>query len=107
MEYKLMLIYINGSMKRLLEEYFEEKGFFRYTVHSGLEACWTKHVRHKNNQVWPGNDCLFYMTLKENEVPKMLKALKEFRMTLPESITMSVSTHPVDIYIPNLYTAEV
>lgn len=107
MEYQLMLIYINGSMKRLLEEHFESIGFFRYTIHSGLESCWAKQIRHKNTQVWPGTDCLFYMTIKKSEVPQMIRGLKKFRMGLSEGVAMSVSTHPVSLFIPDLYKTEV
>ncbi|MGL4307473.1 PG0541 family transporter-associated protein [Cetobacterium sp. SF1] len=105
--YKLVYIYINQSQKRSLEEFFEKINFAYYAIQSGLESVWEDGVKHKNNPVWPGTDCLFWLTVDGKKLPKLIGNLKWFRMNLPENVIMSVTIIPVEKLIPNLFKADI
>lgn len=99
---KMVLIYINESHKTLLEDFFEEIHFYLYTVQRKVESVWSEKLKHKNNQIWPGTDCIFLLTLPEDRVDNMLKMLKTFRMSLPYEIVMGVGVVPMERVIPDM-----
>ena len=101
--FKLMLIYINEAQKQRLEDFFEEIQFYYYAVNKKIETVWSDKIKHKNTNIWPGTDSIFYLTIHEKDVPKMLKYLKTFRMSLPEGIVMSVGIIPLERRIPRMY----
>lgn len=102
-DFKLMLVYINEAQKSRLEEFFEEIKFFYYAVNKKIETVWSDKIKHKNTNIWPGTDCIFILSLPEKDVPKMLKYLKTFRMSLPEGIVMSIGIIPMERVIPRMY----
>ncbi|WP_410207665.1 PG0541 family transporter-associated protein [Fusobacterium sp.] len=102
MNNKLLMIYINESHKNLLESFFDEINFYFYTVQKKVESVWSEKLKHKNTNVWPGTDCIFMLSLPEEEVDKMLSCLKTFRVSLPYEIVMSVGVIPMERTIPNL-----
>ena len=101
--YKLIMVYLNEAQKSRLEEFFEDIKFFYYAVEKRIETVWSDKLKHKNSTVWPGTDCIFMLTLPENEVEKMLKYLKTFRMALPEGVAMGIGIVPMERVIPRLY----
>lgn len=105
--FKLVYIYINKSQKRSLEEFFEKINFSYYAIQSDLESVWEDGVKHKNNPVWPGTDCLFWLTVKEKKLENLIGNLKWFRMNLPENVIMSITIMPVDNLFPSLYKADI
>lgn len=104
--FKLMLVYINEAQKSRLEEFFEEIRFYYYAVQKKVETVWSEKLKHKNTTVWPGTDCIFILSLPEEDIDKMLKYLKTFRMSLPEGIAMSIGIVPMERIIPRLYHDE-
>ncbi|MEG1189172.1 MAG: hypothetical protein RSD34_01975 [Cetobacterium sp.] len=103
--YKVISIYINESQKRSLEEFFERIDFHTYSIQTKLEGIWGKGIRHKNNQIWPGVDCLFYLIVKDFQVESMLKKLKFFRLGIEEAVVMSVFVANLDYYFDNIQKA--
>ena len=61
-----------------------------------METVWSEKLKHKNSTIWPGTDCIFILSLPEEDVDKMLKYLKTFRMSLPEGIAMSIGVVPME-----------
>lgn len=100
--YKMLLIYINESHKQLLEKFFEEIRFYYYTVQKKVESVWSEKLKHKNTHIWPGTDCLFMLTLREDKIDDFLVKLKTFRASLPYQLVMSVGIIPLERTIPDL-----
>lgn len=107
LHFKLMMIYINEAQKSRLEDFFDEIGFHLYAVQRKVETVWSEKLKHKNNTVWPGSDCIFLLTLPEDKIDDMLVYLKTFRMSLPKGITMSVGILPFDRVIPRVYDDDI
>ena len=80
--YKLIMIYINESHKTMLEDFFDDIHFHMYTVQRKAESVWSEKLKHKNNQIWPGTDCIFLLSLPGDKVDNMLKMLKTFRASV-------------------------
>lgn len=106
-DHKLILVYLNEAQKSRLEEFFEEIKFFYYAVEKKIETVWSDKLKHKNSTVWPGTDCIFMLTLPDDEVDKMLKYLKTFRMALPEGVAMGVGIVPMERVISRLYYEDI
>lgn len=107
LHYKMLTIYINEAQKSRLEEFFDEISFYYYAIHRKVETVWNEKLKHKNTNTWPGTDCIFLLTIPEEQVDTMLKYLKTFRMSLPEGIAMSIGILPVDRVIPKLYVEDI
>ena len=107
MNNKMVMIYINESHKGLLEGFFDEIRFYYYTVQKKVESVWSEKLKHKNTNVWPGTDCIFMLSIPENEVDLMLTRLKTFRASLPYEIVMSVGVIPMERTIPDLLRDEI
>lgn len=105
--YKLIMVYLNEAQKTRLEDFFEEIKFFYYAVEKRIETVWSDKLKHKNSTVWPGTDCIFMLTLPDDEVDKMLKYLKTFRMALPEGVAMGIGIVPMERVIPRLYNEDI
>lgn len=105
--FKQILIYVNDSQKRGLVEFFESIDFYGYAVVPNLESSWSKKIRHRNSHAWPGSDCLFMISMREEAVEEFLKKLKVYRMTLAENIVFAVAVTPIERLIPDLYNFEV
>lgn len=106
-QFKLIYVYINQSQKTVLEEFLQSINFCYYAIQSGLESVWENGVKHKNTHVWPGTDCLFWLSVDSDYVDTLIGKLKSFRMTLPENVVMSVTVVPVERVISNLYKADI
>lgn len=106
LNFKMIVVYINGAQKSRLENFFEEIGFFYYACTNKVETVWDDKLKHKNTNVWPGSDCIFTLTVQEKYLDFMLKMLKTFRMALPEGIAMGVGVVPMDKVIPRVYEDE-
>lgn len=100
--YKMMMIYINESHKSMLEDFFEDIHFHFYTIQKKAESVWNERVKHKNNQVWPGTDCIFLLSLPGDRVDHMLKMLKTFRASLPYEIIMAIGVIPLERTVPDI-----
>lgn len=107
MNNKMVMIYINESHKGLLEGFFDEIRFYYYTVQKKVESVWSEKLKHKNTNVWPGTDCIFMLSIPEDEVDLMLTRLKTFRASLPYEIVMSVGVIPMERTIPDLLRDEI
>lgn len=105
-DFKLIMVYINEAQKSRLEEFFEEIRFYYYAVQRKLETVWSDKTKHKNTSIWPGTDCVFMLSLPSSDVPKMLKYLKTFRMSLPEGIVMSIGIMPITV-IPRMWDEDI
>lgn len=106
MNNKMVMIYINESHKGLLEGFFDEIRFYYYTVQKKVESVWSEKLKHKNTNVWPGTDCIFMLSIPDDEVDLMLTRLKTFRASLPYEIVMSVGVIPMERTIPDLLRDE-
>lgn len=106
LNFKMIVVYINGAQKSRLEDFFEEIGFFYYACMNKVETVWNDKLKHKNTNVWPGSDCIFTLTVQEKHLDFMLKMLKTFRMALPEGIAMGVGVVPMDKVISRVYEDE-
>lgn len=105
--FKQVSIYINESQKSGLISFFESINFYGYTILKDLESNWSKKMKHMNSHAWPGSDCLFIMSVREEELGDLLKKLKEYRMTLSENIVFALGIIPVERIIPDLYNFDV
>lgn len=104
--FKVIMIYLNESQKGRLEDFFEDIGFYYYSVQSRTERVINQNLRHKNSKIWPGTDCFFHLAVSEDYLDEMLSYLKTFRMSLSEGIVMSVAVIPLDHLYPNLYEVD-
>lgn len=102
MDKKMLMVYINESHKSLLENFFDSIDFYYYTVQSKVESVWSEKIKHKNSNIWPGTDCIFYLSVTADKVDDMLSKLKTFRVSLPYNIVLSVGIVPLERGIPNL-----
>lgn len=102
MDKKMLMIYINESHKSLLEDFFDSIDFYYYTVQSKVESVWSEKIKHKNSNIWPGTDCIFYLSVTADKVDDMLSKLKTFRASLPYKIVLSVGVVPLERSIPDL-----
>lgn len=104
MDKKMMMIYINESHKNLLEAFFDSIGFYYYTIQNKVESVWSEKIKHKNSSIWPGTDCIFYLSLEGDKVEDMLTKLKTFRASLPYKIVLSVGVVPLEKSVFDLLT---
>lgn len=104
---KRMVIHINNSQKRNLQEFLDSINFHTYTVQTKLEGSWAFDKRHLNNHIWPGSEAIFHLIISETKAPLLLKKLKHFRMQLPENVIMAVLICPLDEFIENMHTADI
>lgn len=100
--YKMVMIYINESHKKMLEDFLDKIHFYLYTVQKKVESVWSERLKHKNNNVWPGTDCIFILTVPEKRVEKLLSQLKTFRASLNYELIMSIGIIPLERTIPDL-----
>lgn len=105
--FKQVTIYVNESQKRGLMDYLDRIEFHRYITLGGIESSWSGKLKHMNSHAWPGSDCMFVMTVREENLPELLIKLKEYRMTLPENIVFALGISPVDRIIPDLYNFDI
>lgn len=105
--FKQVTIYINESQERGLRDFFDSIGFHRYALIKNVESSWTSQLKHLNTHAWPGSDCMFILSVREDELPGLLKSLKAYRMTLSENIIFALGILPVEKIIPDLYNYEI
>lgn len=104
---KRMIVYINNSQKKQLQTYLENIGFYYYTIQSKLEGSWEFGLRHLNNHIWPGSDCVFHLIVHTSKVDTLLKKLKSFRIKLPDNVVMATLVCPIDDFIYNMLTVDI
>lgn len=105
--FKQILIYVNDTQKRGLVEFFERKSFYGYAIVPNLESVWSKTIKHRDTHAWPGSDCLFMISVREESVDGFLKNLKDYRMTLAENTVFAIAITPIERLIPDLYSFEI
>lgn len=93
---KMMMVYINESHKNLLEDFFDSIGFYYYTIQNKVESVWSEKIKHKNSSIWPGTDCIFFLSVPADKVDDMLVKLKTFRASMPYKIVLSVGVVPLE-----------
>ncbi|MGL4980713.1 MAG: PG0541 family transporter-associated protein [Fusobacteriaceae bacterium] len=105
--FKQIIIYTSDNQKKGIDEFFESIGFYGYTIITNLESSWSRRLKHRNSNAWPGTDCMFMITMREESVDEFLKKIKEYRMTLVENILFAVAITPVERIIPDLYNFDI
>ena len=106
-DYKALLVMINESQARRLEEFLDSIKFYFYTVEHKVERVVSEKIRHKNSLLWPGSDCLFSMLVPDRRLETLLSQLKAFRMALPEGVIMSAVVSPIVGLVPSFYKEDI
>ena len=106
-DYKQVIIFINNSQKNGLVDFLDSIKYYGYAIVKNIESSWEKGKLHRDNHAWPGSDCMFYLTVKANEVDNLILGLKRYRMKQPENIVFGVGVLPVEKLIFNMYTHEI
>ena len=105
--YKLIMLYINDSQVRMLEDFFAMIDIYYYTIESNVKRAIEKNIKHQQTKVWPGSDALITFPIGDKKLDELLIKLKTFRMALPKGIVMSVAIIPFERVIKSLYNADI
>lgn len=101
--YKMLIIHINESQARRLEEFLERINIHNYTMESNIKRAVNEKIKQKQSKTWPGSSASFLIPMKENKVDELLINLKTFRMALPKGIAVSIWIVPFDRVVKSLY----
>lgn len=105
--YKLLILHINDSQARRLEEFLEQIDIHNYTIESEIKRAVNEKIKQKQSKTWPGASSVFYIPMKENKIDDLLIKLKTFRMALAKGIVMSLWIVPFDRVIKSFYDEEI
>ena len=105
--YKLIMLHINDSQVRMLEDFFAMIDIYYYTIESNVKRAIEKNIKHQQTKVWPGSDALITFPIGDKKFDELLIKLKTFRMALPKGIVMSVAIIPFERVIKSLYNADI
>ena len=105
--YKLIMLHINDSQVRMLEDFFAMIDIYYYTIESNVKRAIEKNIKHQQTKVWPGSDSLITFPIGDKKLDELLIKLKTFRMALPKGIVMSVAIIPFERVIKSLYNADI
>ena len=105
--YKLIMLHINDSQVRMLEDFFAMIDIYYYTIESNVKRAIEKNIKHQQTKVWPGSDALITFPIGDKKLDELLIKLKTFRMVLPKGIVMSVAIIPFERVIKSLYNADI
>lgn len=105
--YKMLILHINDSQARRLEEFLERIDIHNYTIRNDIKRAVNEKIKQKQSKTWPGSSAEFYIPMKENKVDDLLIKLKTFRMALPKGIVMSLWIVPFDRIIKSFYEEEI
>lgn len=105
--YKLIMLHINDSQVRMLEDFFAMIDIYYYTIESNVKRAIEKNIKHQQTKVWPGSDALITFPIGDKKLGELLIKLKTFRMALPKGIVMSVAIIPFERVIKSLYNADI
>lgn len=105
--YKMLMVHINDSQARRLEEFLEQIDIHNYTVESNVNRAVNEKIKQKQSKTWPGSSSAFLIPMKENKVDDLLVKLKTFRMALPKGIVMSLWIVPFDRVIKSFYEEDI
>ncbi|WP_074016628.1 hypothetical protein [Fusobacterium massiliense] len=105
--YKLIMLHINDSQVRMLEDFFAMIDIYYYTIESNVKRAIEKNIKHQQTKVWPGSDALITFPIGDKKLDELLIKLKTFRMALPKGIVMSVAIIPFERVIKSLYNADI
>ena len=105
--YKLIMLHINDSQVRMLEDFFVMIDIYYYTIESNVKRAIEKNIKHQQTKVWPGSDALITFPIGDKKLDELLIKLKTFRMALPKGIVMSVAIIPFERVIKSLYNADI
>ena len=105
--YKLIMLHINDSQVRMLEDFFAMIDIYYYTIESNVKRAIEKNIKHQQTKVWPGSDALITFPIGDKKLAELLIKLKTFRMALPKGIVMSVAIIPFERVIKSLYNADI
>ena len=105
--YKLIMLHINDSQVRMLEDFFAMIDIYYYTFESNVKREIEKNIKHQQTKVWPGSDALITFPIGDKKLDELLIKLKTFRMALPKGIVMSVAIIPFERVIKSLYNADI
>ncbi len=105
--YKMLMVHINDSQARRLEEFLEQIDIHNYTVESNVNRAVNEKIKQKQSKTWPGTSSAFLIPMKENKIDDLLIKLKTFRMALPKGIVMSLWIVPFDRVIKSFYEEDI
>lgn len=105
--YKMLMVHINDSQARRLEEFLEQIDIHNYTVESNVNRAVNEKIKQKQSKTWPGTSSAFLIPMKENKIDDLLIKLKTFRMALPKGIVMSLWIVPFDRVIKSFYDEDI
>lgn len=105
--YKLLILHINDSQAKRLEEFLEQIEIHNYTMDSEIKRAVSEKVKQKQSKTWPGSSTVFYIPIKENKIDDLLIKLKTFRMALAKGVVMSLWIVPFDRVIKSFYDEEI
>ena len=105
--YKLIMLHINDSQVRMLEDFFAMIDIYYYTIESNVKRAIEKNIKHQQTKVWLGSDALITFPIGDKKLDELLIKLKTFRMALPKGIVMSVAIIPFERVIKSLYNADI
>lgn len=106
-KYKMLIVHINDSQARRLEEFLEHINIHNYTMENEIKRAVNERVKQKQSKTWPGSSAVFYIPMKENKIDDLLVKLKTFRMALPKGIAMSLWIVPFDRVIKSFYEEQI
>lgn len=105
--YKMLMVHINDSQARRLEDFLERIDIHNYAVENNVNRAVNEKVKQKQSKTWPGSSSAFFIPMKENKVDDLLVKLKTFRMALPKGIVMSLWIVPFDRVIKSFYEEDI
>lgn len=105
--YKMLMVHINDSQARRLEEFLEYIDIHNYAVENNVNRAVNEKIKQKQSKTWPGSSSAFLIPMKENKVDDLLVKLKTFRMALPKGIVMSLWIVPFDRVIKSFYEEDI
>lgn len=105
--YKMLIVHINDSQSRRLEEFLEKIDIHNYTIGSDIKRAVSEKVKQKQSKTWPGASAEFFIPMKENKIDDLLIKLKTFRMALPRGVVMSLWIVPFDRIIKSFYEEDI
>lgn len=105
--YKMLIIHINDSQSRRLEEFLERIDIYNYTISGDVKRAVSEKIKQKQSKTWPGSSTEFFVPIKETKIDEFLINLKTFRMALPKGVIISIWIVPFDRVIKSLYEEEI
>jgi len=95
-DYKELSVMFDGSLEEILLNELNRYKELRYAVIPKMKVSWNKNFKHLNTHVWPGEDKVLIIVLKEKECYELIETFLILKDHLKYNITFDITVKALE-----------